>query len=362
MMATRVRIGVVALLCLTAPVAGPRAAQSTDLVGAEIARWIAEVGNTQRTDALWSQVKPGAQTALVQAQQALAAGRRWFALERLAAARTLLASAMYVGDRPGEVRKSVAAFEHEWTRVGQSLGASLTIPTPDAMRTVSPAAARALAEVAALQIKINYDASLIYGRATDADSGLFYLGTAQAQQQLITFTRSMPSSAGDTRVMRSIGSDADALERTLLSLYQPPASIDRHPEFIGVSAALKEARELDAAGLRYGAWFKFLQATQRLALLRATGAPDVAGLRTRLAAAERVFGTEPGDHSLAQVFVQRAAIELEKPSPEPAGLAAAAAVLDHVVPAYQAAWRAAAPVAPRPEAEVTVRLVRWPFT
>lgn len=163
-------------------------------------------------------------------------------------------------------------------------------------------------------------------------------------------------------MLRALGPDADALERRLLSLYQPPASIDRHPEFIAASAALKEARELQAAGLQFGAWFKFLQATQRTALLQSTAAPAVDALRTRLATADRDVRALPGDHSLVRVFLDRAAVELEQPTPDAAGLSAAAVILDVVLPAYRAALTPAPVVAEAIEPTVTVRLVRWPFT
>ena len=162
--------------------------------------------------------------------------------------------------------------------------------------------------------------------------------------------------------MRAPGADADALERRLLALYQPPASIDRHSEFISASSALKEARELQAAGLHYGAWLKFLIATQRTALLQGATVPAIEVLRTRYASVDQDVRALAGDHSILRVFLDRAAIELEKPAPDAAGLASTAAILDVVLPAYRAALTPA-PVAAAPvEPTVTVRLVRWPFT
>lgn len=349
-------------LALTLPVAGSMAAQPADPVRAEIARWLAAVDRNEGSGPFWNQIKPGAQAALRQAMTAAESGRQALALERLAAARALLSAAAYVTDRPAAVRKSVSAFESEWRRMGAALGAALTPPAADAFRTVPSSAARALVEVAALQVRVNYDASLEYGRATDADSGLFYLGSAQAQQEFVSFAGRLPAAAQTAPVLRALGPDADALERRLLSLYQPPASIDRHPEFIAASAALKEARELQAAGLQFGAWFKFLQATQRTALLQSTAAPAVDALRTRLATADRDVRALPGDHSLVRVFLDRAAVELEQPTPDAAGLSAAAVILDVVLPAYRAALTPAPVVAEAIEPTVTVRLVRWPFT
>lgn len=349
-------------LALTLPVGGSMAAQLADPVRAEIARWLTAVEKTPSRGALWDQVKPGAEGALRQALIAAESGRPSFALERLAAARALLVAASYVADRPPDVRKGGAAFESEWQRMGTSLGRALTTPAPGAFSAVSTSAARALAEVAALQIKVNYDAGIEYGRATDADSGLFYFGVAQAQQEFVAFAQRLPGQAHAAPVLRSPAPDADALERRLLALYQPPASIDRHAEFIAASSALKESRELQAAGLHHGAWFKLLQATQRTRLLESPAVPPADDLRARLRAADTELRGLTGDHTLVRVFLDRAAIELEKSAPDAAGLAATTAILDTVVPAYRAALAPAPPTPPAVEPKVTVRLVRWPFT
>ncbi len=60
-----------------------------------------------------------------------------------------------------------------------------------------------------------------------------------------------------TPALRSVRPEIEALESDLLTLYRPPVSIDRHQEFIVANSTLKEARELDAAGLRYGALLRW---------------------------------------------------------------------------------------------------------
>lgn len=351
---------VVALTAPAVPLAG--AQPGTDPLAAEIARWQREADRDVEGVDLWAQVKPGSQAALAQAKDALAAGRRWFALERLSAARNLLSSALYISGRQPQTRKGVAAFETEWRRVGAELGAALNPPGGDALQAVTPAAARALSEVAAFQTHILYDASLEYGRATDADSGLYYLGSALAQQEFLTLARRLPREIRSGVPLRSVTADADALERTLLSLYRPPVSIDRHPEFIGASSSLKEARELDAAGLRYGAMFKLLQATQRVALFQVSTPRPIDQLRRDLQTVTTDLAGDARDHTVVQVFLERAAIELEKPAPDAAALTAVTTILDYVVPAYRTALAPAPAASPAVTAEVTVRLVRWPFT
>jgi hypothetical protein len=336
--------------------------QTPDRLAAEISAWQATAAEERPDLALWSQVRPGAQAALAQASSALQSGRRWFALERLAAARNLLSAAGYIGSRDADTRKSVTAFETEWARVGRDLGAALTPPRSGAFDAMRPAAVRAVAETAAFQTKVLYDASLIYGRATDADSGLYYLGSALAQRDLVQLTRSMPATSIGRGYARALSAETAALERRLLALYQPPVSIERHSEFIAASSALKEARELDAAGLHYGATFKYLQAVQRTAMLTPPAVRPVAELTRALAEAESSLAGDGRDHTILRIFLDRAAIELAKPPAEQLSLPAVAVILDDVVPAYRATL-AAAPAPPAAVTpEVTVRLVRWPFT
>ena len=172
----------------------------------------------------------------------------------------------YLDSRPAAELQSPEAFEAEWKRVGDVLRADLAAPSPDALSGVRPAAARAVAEVARLQLREYYDASLEYGRNTMAAvRALLRRGGARAARlrRLRARTLRDPDRSRCRRCARSLPSST-RLEDALLAAYRPPASIDRHADFIGASASLKEARELDAAGLRYGALLHYLQAAQRL--------------------------------------------------------------------------------------------------
>ncbi len=345
--------------------AGDVAAQgpANDPIAREVAMWRARVADASITDALWTSVKPGASAALDLADQALKAGRRWTALERLTAARASLAAAQYVAARPQATRQGVPAFEAEWARMARVLGPSLKAPASSSFAAIQPAAARALTEGAGFQIKVHYDASVIYGRATDADSGLFYLGSAQANQEFVAFAKTLTAGrAASQPAVRALTQETDALEAALLALYRPPVSIDRHPEFIAASSALKEARELDAAGLRYGALQRYLLAVQRVALLQSAPAADVPAIRARLQGIEPRLASG-ADHTIARIFFERALTELDRSDPTPAGVSLAAVVADNVLPKYFAALEPAPPPSPAPAPpRVTVTLVRWPFT
>jgi hypothetical protein len=340
-----------------AAAAAPADEQRTnDPLAAEIARWSTYLSETTSPDEHWKDVKESMTPAMARVEAALKDGKRLLALERLAATRINLASFAYVNALPADARDDAAKLDAEWKRVGGLLGAK---PSLDGLL---PAAVRAEGEAAVPQIKNYYDAALEYGQATGPWFGFYYLGAAQAQGDFVSFCRTLSAPAGlKAPPVRSIAGELDALEADLLKAYRPPASIDRHGEFITASAALKEARELDAAGLRYGALLRYLQAAMRVDALRPDApAPDLDSLPKRLEALETRLRKGGVDHSIARVYLETAQAHMAAaPGANPVF---AEAIVSDVIPRYFAALTPAKPVRPKPAASVTVTLVRWPYT
>jgi hypothetical protein len=192
------------------------------------------------------------------------------------------------------------------------------------------------------------------------DSGLYYLGSAQAQRDFLAFAPTLSEPwRGNPPPVRSLAAELDALQAEMLVLYRPPLSIDRHPQFITASSLVKEARELDASSLRYGALLRYLMAAYRLAPLRA--APPVleaAALAAELGRFEARLSDAGVDHSLGRLFLELAQAEAETP----AGAANASAIALDVLPRY---FRALEPAPARPPAatpQIRITLVRWPYT
>ena len=338
--------------------AGAGGAPSDDPLASEIARWQTFLATHQSSGEIWKQVQESTRSNLADASEALANGRRALALQKLVSVRVNLSAMEYLDTRPPS-ELDAAGFQAEWKRMGEVLHGELATPKPDAFAGIRPAVARAFAEAASLQIRAFYDAGLDYGLNTMTQSGLYFAGGAQAQRDFVALAGTfLPPSPKPLPRLAPLAPQLDAFEDALLAAYVPPASIDRHPDFIAASAALKEARELDAAGLRDGALYKYLQAAQRLPVVR-NGA-DVPG---RLAALEKRLDESPVDSSIGQLYLEIARADLAAAAPDrPA--TAAAAIADDVLPRYFAAL-AVGPrpsPTPRPPAEVTVTLVRWPYT
>ncbi len=355
----------VALLIFLLAALACAADTAQDPLAAELERWSALVQSKPDSDPVWGQMKQDSQPVLERAGQDLRDGRRLLALLRFSSAQPDLATAVYMSERSAEQLKDLAAFDAEWKRMGSVLHDSLDAPSPT-MFEGKPAAVRALGETALPQIGEYYRASLDYGHSTTPEAGLFYLGTAQAGRDLVAFYRTLPASSPHPAPrLRSIHTEIDALQAEILAVYRPPLSIDRHDEFITVSSTLKEARELDAAGLRYGALLRYLQAAQRFTSLRpASPAPapptELAG---RLRELDARLAAGNVDHSLGRLFLERAQANLAETAPA-ATPALAAAVANDVLPRYFAALEPepARPAAPAVAPQDTVTLVRWPYT
>jgi hypothetical protein len=360
-MPDRLRRRVLAVALALASSGAIAAAPATDdPLAAEIDRWRNFLRTNPANDEIWKQIKEGSEATLTRAADALAAGRRWLALQRLAYAREGLLAATYMGERPASQRKDQAAFEQEWRRMGEVLADRLSAPAADALADLRPAAVRALAEAALPQVRVYYDASLDYGRSTMPDSGLYYLGSAAAQRDFLSFARGIGgASAPPAPPLRRLSAELDQLEDDLLAAYRPPASIEQHGQFIAASAMLKEARELDALSLRYGALFRYLLALYRFAPLRA-GVPPADPARTpeALAAFAPRLAAPGVDHTLGRLFLELG----ESEAATAAGVANAAAVARDVLPRYFAALdpAPARPASPAPALAIT--LVRWPYT
>lgn len=354
-----------ALVALTAAVlaaAGDRSG-SADPLAAEIERWSQFLATNTSTDEIWAQVKESSGPALARAQEALREGRRLLALQRLEGPRTYLSAASYFYKFSPDQRKESAAFETEWARAGAALREGSSASAASALGGVRPAAVRALGEAAVPQAHIYSETSLEYGRNTMPQNGFFYLGVAQAQREFAAFCRTLSApTAGRAPRLRPLRGELDLLESELLAAYRPPASIEKHSEFIAASSTLKEARELDAAGLRFGAILRYLQAAQRLVTLRPSPSSlDAEALSERLKEWDARLSSGGVDHSLGRLFLEAAQADVAG-NAAGASPTTAAAIAGDVLPRYFAALEPPRPEPSKPAPQTTVTLVRWPYT
>ena len=320
---------------------------ASDPLAESIEHWRAFLQTPEASSSTWKDVKAVADQVLPRADDALRHGRRLLALYRFATVRSLLEAASYASHH------SEKDFDSEWKRSRPSM------PPVRTFAAITPAAPRALAEAAALRARGYYDASRDYAANTTPAVGVFYIGQSLGEHSTIDFMRSVSAPrTGAPLNLRSLRTDIASLDHAVLAAYKPPASIDSHPQFIGVSALLKEARELDAGGLREAALIRYLESALRFAQIGTKPLPR-ADVESRLHEFAPRVRNRAMDHSIAEIYLEAAESDLES---NPADAKIASAVVTAVLPRYFAALAPETPESQPAAARATVTLVRWPYT
>jgi hypothetical protein len=294
----------------------------------------------------------GQSTAILEsARRSLSSGRFYAALEDLGRVRVRLSAATAAA---GHSEKSREDFDTFWT--GERAGlAEAERKSLAAAPSDLPAAVEALAQAAEEQTMVLADASRAYEHVTRPQAGFYYLGEARGDADWAAFCRSLELRLESGRApLRSIAPELAALQERASAVFQPPLSIDRHPQFIRFNATLKLAGELDAKGRRAGALYEYLDAVQQLAAI----APAKKAPAESIESASRRLAASPRDESLGLLFVERA----QNASGAPAGQGTVAAILGEVLPAYEEALAPPPPAAAPPASAIAVTLVRWPYT
>jgi hypothetical protein len=348
-------IGIIILLFITSLFAA-------DPLATEIAQWKEFVRTNPATDEDWTSLKQIIEPVIGRAETEIAKGRRFSALHMLALVRSNLAASKFLADHSTEV-KEFGLFEQEWQKVGKSLAPVLQGKQPLDLNGY-PAAVRAVAEASYSEIKVYYDASIEYGKATEATYGMFYLGSAQGQYDFTQFCKTLGTANTSKPVtIGNFENEIESFEDTVLAAYKPPLSIDQHPIFIRVSAMIKQAHELYDAGAYYGALYRYLEARYRYFRALDPGQAITAEqAAARAQEFEKRFNQNSADNSIGRIFLELGLSEAEDTSANSQGGTNARVLFDDVLPHY---FSTIAPAKPKPPAVTpvaTVTLVRWPYT
>lgn len=244
------------------------------------------------------------------------------------------------------------AFAKKWTSTGEPR------PAPGTRGKGAPVLIGAIASSAEARGPVTYFASRSYGEDSGLAGGLYYLGESHAVTQFAAMARTLDWPAqGPAPPLRSLAPELSALDSEMTTAYE---TMDRagHSTYIVASAALKQARTLNDRGQYAGALLQYLLSRYVFAPLRGPAAREATAARIAEARAALPAGI---DHSIAELFLQLAEEGLSGSAP--AQRRGAAAALDDVLPAYRAAIAPpSTTTALSSAAEVTITLVRWPFT
>lgn len=322
----------------------------------------------------WKEAKPDIAESLQRADDDLRAGRLYVSLEELAGAWDSLRGTEGATQKTEEelLKEASPGVESELNGMQIELRA-FEKQARQKNWDAAPVAVRALAEKATGQTLNLLEGAHGFAILTDVEkralsenyaSALYYAGESKAQAQFNAFcyTLALPRKSA-AFPLHSISPELQQLQTRVMAAYRPPRSVEHHADFIRLNATLKLAGELDAAKLYAGALYQYLDASQQFAVLdAATPVPaKQSGSRKSLQKMSIYLGGSKQDQSIAQLFLERAEAGLAR-SPDAAAWITVETILEQVLPAYFAVLKASPPPEHRTPAEVTVTLVRWPYT
>lgn len=306
--------------------------------------------------------------ALKVASASLRAGRVYVALERLGQAHDFLGGARTVVEKGKIAEGGLSAFETEWAKANLALSA-LEREARSRNWTKSPAALRALSEVAQGRSLPLLEGARGFALATGPRDGLFYMGQAQGEAEFAKFCAGlMLTRKGPALPRRSMLPELLALQEKVNAAFQPPRSIEQHPRFISLNAAIKTGRELDAQTSYSGSLYQYLDAVRHYGMLDepTLDAGRQEKLKKSLSDARTKIEASAQDDSIALLFLERADSQIAS---HPDGTAptadewrSAQVIAGSVLPAYYATLNAPAALPQSPGKTVDITLVRWPYT
>ena len=182
-----------------------------------------------------------------------------------------------------------------------------------------------------------YHASLPYAKAAKPWSGIYYLGEAEGNLRFRDFVLSIAEDSAERGPSReSVASRLETLERDTVKFFGNDVT---NQQVVPVSVRLKEAHELLDAGRVDGATLLLVEA--RAALSRRGGPRGTYPAQ------------KPRGGSIVSLLYAWAEDEQEPMS---------AALREEVLPFFGVLFDPASPAKAERAAQVTVTLVRWPYT
>jgi hypothetical protein len=305
--------------------------------------------------------------ALDASSSALDAGRLYVSLEALRRAEGLVHGARFASEKEPTAGTGLPAFETEWAETSGQLDAGRR-GGDNPRWTRSRAAIRALAETSEARIGPLLEGARGFAVATGPKDGLFYMGQARGEAKFAVLCASLTFEAKlDRYPLRSMLTELQRLQEKATAAFVPPRSIELHDRFIALNSTLKAGFELDASQAYAGSAYQYLEAVRHYAMLDAAPLDEPAQARVKqdLPAARAKIDGSARDESIAQLFLERAATQIDHPdgsAPTADEWRSARVILDRVLPAYSAARLPVASAKGSSGKTVRMTLVRWPYT
>lgn len=223
------------------------------------------------------------------------------------------------------------ATDVEFDRLWRSIGK----PKELALERPMPLVVAAIAQASASRAPATYLASKPYSEDAGIDAGLYHLGEAQALIGFAAFCASLPFDKPEAPApaIGSIEQPLADLEAEAAKAYPAGVEVAIRQIFMRANVALKVARQLESEKKYAAALQQLLVARYRLGQAApASGDVDRAAVAAKIDEAAKRLRESSKDHSIAELFIQRARTLLE--TPDAAAGRSASVIADAVLPLY----------------------------
>jgi hypothetical protein len=263
-------------------------------------------------------------TLAQRARKAIEASRLYLALDDMQDAWTIESGMTF---RAAQKVTTDAEFTKLWQSIGK--------PKEPALDRPLPLVVVAIAQASASRAPATYMASKPYSEDAGIEAGLYHLGEARAQAGFAAFCASLPFDrpAGPSPAIGSIEKPLVELETEAAKAYPAGVEVAIRQIFMRANVALKVARQLEAEKKHAAALEQLLVARYRLGQTAAgAGEVDRTAVAAKIDDAAKRVRDSGKDHSIAELFIQRARMLLE--TPDAASLRSASIIADAVLPLY----------------------------
>ena len=265
-------------------------------------------------------------------EQDLEAKRLFSALYKLQFLWIGLATNYYYEKQSEIVQDKLPLLEIEWNKVGKDITAKEKKFSLVAMNRI-PAMARAIIHSTRYRVRPYYISSILYGKNTNPNQGLYYIGNSQANIDLALFYQSLRfSKAKPASKFVSLDKELDQLEREIIEAYRT-SSPDDQSRYNALNSTLKLAQELNAKSWYDGALLKYLDTVLVFGMLKKieTNPTEFSATKQKIEAQITTLTKDKFDQSIGLTFLELA----QSYSANEANSKRVKVILDEVIPKYQ---------------------------
>lgn len=234
------------------------------------------------------------------------------------------------------VQDKLPLLEIEWKKIGEDLAVKDKKFSPVTINKL-PAIARAIIQASRHRSRPLYQSSILYGKNTNPNQGLYYIGNAQANIDLALFNQNLRFQTKKTYLkFVSLDKELNQLEREIIESYRT-STPEEQTRYNAINAALKLAQELNEKEWFEGAMLKYLDVVSAFALLKnpSANSSEIPALKARLNEKLTELTKSNFDQSLGITYLEIAQGLLGNEAINETDLKRVKVILDEILPKYQ---------------------------